>query len=297
MDRSGQWTQACNFACEAVRRYWDEHSHETFDNRMQGREPWPPCPGSGDPDAAVEVMAAMRDDGYIARRAQDAILGCPAGVAFQHAAMLVTQLIADRRPAPTWASALASRPRDEVGQIIDASNAAHAAAEAADLAAQMAPPPSAARDAARAERAAQCQAAQADAQGAGMTADEVIDAVIAAPNAWRRRVHSVAAVQETASAVANGGPVTQLQEDSDSVAAADAGELSPVRSVTAQGSEEAAGAVANGGPVTQLEEDGGSVAAADAGELAADATPSPPVTRSAMRAAAAAAAQRRVSSG
>ena len=55
--------------------------------------------------------------------------------------------------------------------------------------------------------------------------------------------------------------------------------------------------MANGGPVTQLEEDGGSVAAADAGELAADATPSPPVTRSAMRAAAAAAAQRRVSSG
>ena len=91
--------------------------------------------------------------------------------------------------------------------------------------------------------------------------------------------------------MANGGPVTQLQEDSGSVATADAG------SVTAQGSEEAAGAVANGGPVTQLEEDGGSVAAADAGELAADATPSPPVTRSAMRAAAAAAAQRRVSSG
>ena len=56
-------------------------------------------------------------------------------------------------------------------------------------------------------------------------------------------------------------------------------------------------AVANGGPVTQLEEDGGSVAAADAGELAADATPSPPVTRSAMRAAVVAAAQRRASSG
>ena len=70
-----------------------------------------------------------------------------------------------------------------------------------------------------------------------------------------------------------------------------------VRSVTAQGSEEAAGAVANGGPVTQLEEDGGSVTAADAGELAADATPSPPVTRSAMRAAAAAAAQLRASTG
>ena len=91
----------------------------------------------------------------------------------------------------------------------------------------------------------------------GMTADEIIDAVIAAPDAWRRRV----------------------------------------RSVTAEGSEEAAGAAANGGPVTQLEEDGGSVTAADAGELAADATPSPPVTRSAMRAAVAAAAQRRVSSG
>ena len=81
--------------------------------------------------------------------------------------------------------------------------------------------------------------------------------------------------------MANGGPVAQLEEDG----------------VTAEGSEEAAGAVANGGPVTQLEEDGGSVTAADAGELAADATPSPPVTRSAMRAAAAAAAQLRASSG
>ena len=73
--------------------------------------------------------------------------------------------------------------------------------------------------------------------------------------------------------MANGGPVAQLEEDG----------------VTAEGSEEAAGAVANGGPVTQLEEDGNSVAT--------DATPSPPVTRSAMRAAAAAAAQLRASSG
>jgi hypothetical protein len=45
----------------------------------------------------------MREDGYIARRAKDAILGCPAGAAFQHAAMLVTQLVADHRPAPVRA--------------------------------------------------------------------------------------------------------------------------------------------------------------------------------------------------
>ena len=113
VDRSEQWTQACDFAYEAVRRYWDEHGRETFDNRMQGLEAWPPCHGSGDRNAAVEVTVAMRDDGYIARRAQEAILGCPAGVAFQHAAMLVTQLIADHRPAPVRAPAPVQRPRDE----------------------------------------------------------------------------------------------------------------------------------------------------------------------------------------
>ena len=43
---------------------------------MQGLEAWPPCHGSGDRDAAAEVTVAIRDDGYIARRAQDAILGC-----------------------------------------------------------------------------------------------------------------------------------------------------------------------------------------------------------------------------
>ena len=77
---------------------------------------------SGDPDAAVEVTVAMREDGYIARHAQDAILGCPAGAAFQHAAMLVTQLIADHRPAPVRAPVPVRQPRDEAGQIIDASN-------------------------------------------------------------------------------------------------------------------------------------------------------------------------------
>ena len=60
---------------------------------MQGLEAWPPCHGSGDRNAAAEVTVAIRDDGYIARRAQDAILGCPAGAAFQHAAVLVPQLI------------------------------------------------------------------------------------------------------------------------------------------------------------------------------------------------------------
>ena len=128
---------------------------------MQGLEAWPPCHGSGDPDAAAEVTVAMREDGYIARRAQDAILGCPAGVAFQHAALLVTQLVADHRPAPVRAPAPVQQPRDEAGLIIDASNAAYAAAEAADLAAQAAPSPGAARDAARAARAAQYQAGAA----------------------------------------------------------------------------------------------------------------------------------------
>ena len=90
---------------------------------MQGLEAWPPCHGSGDRNAAAEVTAAIRDDGYIARRAQDAILGCPAGAAFQHAAMLVTQLIADHRPAPVRAPAPVQQPRDEAGQIMDASNA------------------------------------------------------------------------------------------------------------------------------------------------------------------------------
>ena len=53
--------------------------------------------------------------------------------------MLVTQLIADRRPAPVRTPAPTPQPRDEVGQIIDANNAAYVVAEAADLAAQMAP--------------------------------------------------------------------------------------------------------------------------------------------------------------
>ena len=88
---------------------------------MRGiEEAWPPVPRSGDPDATIEVTVAMRDDGYVARRAQEAILGCLAGLAFQHAAMLATHLIADRRPAPARALAPTPQPRDEVGQIIDA---------------------------------------------------------------------------------------------------------------------------------------------------------------------------------
>ena len=31
VNRSEQWTQACDFAYQAVRRYWDEHGRETFD--------------------------------------------------------------------------------------------------------------------------------------------------------------------------------------------------------------------------------------------------------------------------
>ena len=77
------------------------------------------------------------------------ILGCPAGAAFQHAALLVTQLVADHRPAPVRAPAPVQQPRDEAGLIIDANNAAYEAAEAADLAAQAAPSPGAARRATR----------------------------------------------------------------------------------------------------------------------------------------------------
>eukprot|EP01046_Picozoa_sp_COSAG06_P005996 COSAG06_NODE_275_length_18581_cov_31.316145_4_plen_248_part_00 len=84
--------------------------------------------------------------------------GCPAGVAFQHAALLVTQLVADHRPAPVRAPTPVQQPRDGAGLIIDANNAAYVAAEAADLVAQAAPPPGAARDAARAERTTQYQA-------------------------------------------------------------------------------------------------------------------------------------------
>jgi hypothetical protein len=40
VNRSEQWTQACDFAYEAVRRYWDEHGRQTFDNRMRGIEAW-----------------------------------------------------------------------------------------------------------------------------------------------------------------------------------------------------------------------------------------------------------------
>ena len=210
---------------------------------MQGLEAWPPCHGSGDPDAAAEVMVAMREDGYIAHHTQDAILGCPAGVAFQHVALLATQLVADHRPAPVRAPAPVPQPRDEAGLIIDANNAAYEVAEAADLAAQAAPSPGAARDATRAARVAQYQAgaareaarAERGAQNqatveANAAADAVTDAVIAAPDAWRHLV----------------------------------------------GGGSANGTVATAGT---------------------DAAPSPPATRSAMRAAAAAAAQLRASSG
>ena len=88
-----------------------------------------------------------------------------------------------------------------------------------------------------------------------MTADEVIDAVIAAPNAWRRRVRGVAAVEETASPVANGGPVTQLEEDSGSAAAADTGELSPtqLREARLARLEHPSVEPVNGGPIAQQE--------------------------------------------
>eukprot|EP01046_Picozoa_sp_COSAG06_P019442 COSAG06_NODE_1386_length_9618_cov_11.646917_10_plen_291_part_00 len=218
VDHSEQWTQTCDFAYEATWRYWDEHGRETFDNRMQGLEAWPPCHGSGDPNAAAEVTVAMREDGYIAHHAQDAILGCPAGVAFHHAALLVTQLVADHRPAPVRALAPVQRPRDADGLVIDANNDAYAVVEAVDLAAQVAPSPSAARDATRAERAAQYQAgaareaaraereAQNQAAEANVAANLVIDVVIAAPDAWWHLVGGVAADGATAIAVADAAP-------------------------------------------------------------------------------------------
>ena len=69
------------------------------------------------------------------------ILGYPAGVALQHAALVVTQLVADHRPAPVRAPAPVQQPCDEAGLIIEANNAAYEVAEAADLAAQAAPSP------------------------------------------------------------------------------------------------------------------------------------------------------------
>jgi hypothetical protein len=238
VDRSEQWTQACDFAYQAVRRYWDEHGRETFDNRMQGLEAWPPCHGSGDPDAAAEVTVAMREDGYIARRAQDAILGCPAGAAFQHAALLVTQLVADHRPAPVRAPAPVQQPRDEAGLIIDASNAAYEVAEAADLAAQVAPSPGAARDAARAARAAQYQAgaareaarAERGAQNqataaANAAADAITDAVIAAPDAWRHLVGGGTSDAAAATAGADAAPSPPATRSAMRAAAAAAAQL------------------------------------------------------------------------
>ena len=225
--------------CEAaVQRYWDEHGRETFDNRMQGLEAWPPCHGSGDPDAAAEVTVAMRADGYIARRAQDAILGCPAGVAFQHAALLVTQLVADHRPAPVRAPAPVQQPRDEAGLIIDANNAAYEVAEAADLAAQAAPSPGAARDAARAARAAQYQAgaareaarAERGAQNqataaANVAADAITDVVIAAPDAWRHLVGGGTSDAAAATAGADAAPSPPATRSAVRAAAAAAAQL------------------------------------------------------------------------
>ena len=229
VNRSEQWTQACDFAYQAVRRYWDEHGRDTFDNRMQGLEAWPPCHGSGDPDAAAEVTVAMRDDGYIARRAQDAILGCPAGAAFQHAALLVTQLVADHRPAPVRAPAPVQQPRDEAGLIIDANNAAYVVAEAADLAAQAAPPPGAARDAARAERATQYRAGAAREAArvaeANVAADAITDAVIAAPNAWRHLVGGGNADGAAATAGADAAPSPPATRSAMRAAAAAAAQL------------------------------------------------------------------------
>jgi hypothetical protein len=69
--------------------------------------------------ASTSLIAFLQQGSRLTRCARC----CPAGAAFQHAAMLVTQLIADHRPAPVRAPAPVQQPRDEAGQIMDASNA------------------------------------------------------------------------------------------------------------------------------------------------------------------------------
>ena len=101
---------------------------------MRGIDPWPALPGSDDRNAHHEVTVAMREDGYIDRRAQETILGCPAGAAYQAMALLVANLLNDRRPAPPAATRPTQQARDDAGRLIDAQNEEYAAAQAVDAA-------------------------------------------------------------------------------------------------------------------------------------------------------------------
>ena len=136
IDRSDEWTRVCDLAFAAVQQYRIAHGRRAIDQRLRGREDWPPVYGSEANGASQPTREAIRaDDGYIGRRAQESLLGCPMGTAWQTACMLITQLLADHRPV-LRREPPPERPRDAAGQIIDANNAEYAAAEAADLAAQ-----------------------------------------------------------------------------------------------------------------------------------------------------------------
>ena len=63
--------------------------------------------------ASTSLIAFLQQGSRLTRCARC----CPAGAAFQHAAMLVTQLIADHRPAPVRAPVPVQQPRDETGLI------------------------------------------------------------------------------------------------------------------------------------------------------------------------------------
>jgi hypothetical protein len=91
VNRSEQWTQACDFAyeaIEAVRRYWDEHGRETFDNRMQGL-------GAQNQAAEANVAADAVTDAVIA--APDAWWHLVGGGAANGAAAIAG---ADAAPSP-----------------------------------------------------------------------------------------------------------------------------------------------------------------------------------------------------
>ena len=129
-----EYTSTLAASVNAVHYYMHRHSPATLMHQLAGNAPWPAMPDSSDPHAAVEVTIAMRNDGYIGRRGQELMLHGDNGEnAAQHAVLLLAHLRQHYNPIPVVFHP--PRPRDAIGQMIDAQNAAHAAAEAADLAA------------------------------------------------------------------------------------------------------------------------------------------------------------------
>jgi hypothetical protein len=127
------YTSTLAASVNAVHHYMHRHSPATLMHQLAGNAPWPAMPDSSDPHAAVEVTIAMRNDGYIGRRGQELMLHGDNGEnAAQHAVLLLAHLRRHYNPIPVVFHP--PRPRDAIGQMIDAQNAAHAAAEAADLA-------------------------------------------------------------------------------------------------------------------------------------------------------------------